>query len=155
MDIVSPDKRSAMMRAVKGKDTKPEMAVRRLVHRLGYRFRLHVKTLPGKPDLVFPGKKRIIFVHGCFWHRHPGCRRAAIPETNREFWLQKLSGNVLRDAWVQDELRALGWGILVVWACEIKDEDALAEKLIGFLGSRKRDTKSVRVPGEGDSFDET
>lgn len=137
MDIVSSDKRSAMMRGVKNKNTKPELAVRRLAHRLGYRFRLHVKTLPGNPDLVFPGRKRIIFVHGCFWHRHPNCRRATIPDANHEFWLKKLSENAVRDARVQDRLRSSGWQVLVIWACEIKDEKALAEKLIEFLGPRR------------------
>lgn len=134
MDIFSSEKRSAIMRAIKGKNTAPELIVRRLVHGLGYRFRLHAKNLPGQPDLVFPGRKRIIFVHGCFWHQHEGCARSKIPETNRDFWERKLLDNVHRDVRIQNALRALGWHVLVIWACELRNRLDLSVKLINFLG---------------------
>ncbi len=125
--------RSALMAKVKGKDTKPEMAVRRLAHRLGFRFRLHVKGMAGSPDLVFPRRRRVVFVHGCFWHRHEGCRRTTTPSTRRSFWNEKFRRNVERDAEVSGALQADGWEVLVVWECETKNVEALAIKLEHFL----------------------
>ena len=125
--------RSAVMRAVKSTNTSPERRVRSFVHRLGFRFRLHRRDLPGTPDLVFPGRGKVIFVHGCFWHRHEGCSRATTPATNAEFWLAKLARNVARDAAQMKALKKLGWKVLVVWECQIRDEAKLASRLRRFL----------------------
>jgi DNA mismatch endonuclease (patch repair protein) len=133
MDIVSPEKRSQMMAGIKGKNTKPEMLVRKLVHGMGFRFRLHRKDLPGSPDLVFPRLKKAIFVHGCFWHRHAGCRFACTPKSNAQFWLDKLEGNKRRDVLALTALDALGWEVLVVWECEAHDLSALATRVSPFL----------------------
>lgn len=133
MDIVSPEKRSRMMAGIKGKNTKPELAVRKLVHGMGFRYRLHRKDLPGSPDLVFPRLKKVIFVHGCFWHRHPGCRFAYTPKSNAQFWLNKLEGNTRRDAQAVTALETLGWQILIVWECEVFDLPALTWKVSSFL----------------------
>jgi len=121
------------MSAIKHKDTTPELIVRSLVHRLGYRFRLCRRDLPGKPDLVFPAMKKVVLVHGCFWHQHPGCRFATRPATRPEFWAEKLDGNRARDKRVQSELKRAGWQVLVVWECQTRDHEALADRLIGFL----------------------
>lgn len=133
MDIVSPEKRSRMMAGIKGKNTKPELAVRKLIHGMGFRYRLHRKDLPGSTDLVFPRLKKVIFVHGCFWHRHPGCRFAYSPKSNAQFWLDKLEGNVRRDGQVVLALDAMGWQVLIVWECEVSDLPALIQKLSSFL----------------------
>lgn len=133
MDIVSPEERSRMMAGIKGKDTKPELVVRKLVHGMGFRYRLHRKDLPGSPDLVFPRLKKVIFVHGCFWHRHPGCRFAYTPKSNTRFWQDKLEGNVRRDALASAALDALGWEVLIVWECEVSDLSALTRKVNLFL----------------------
>ena len=122
------------MSRVCGKDTKPEMIVRRLAHRLGYRFALHRKDLPGSPDLVFPSRHKVVFVHGCFWHRHPGCRRASTPKTRRDFWDAKFTRNVERDARKERELRQAGWDVLTIWECQTRDVDRLTEALREFLG---------------------
>lgn len=127
--------RSDNMRAIPNKNTAPEMAVRSLVHRLGYRFRLHRSDLPGKPDLVFPGRRKVIFVHGCFWHFH-NCKNGLIPNTNQDFWLTKLQGNKLRD---RKNIRALskqGWKALVIWQCELKHGHSLDSKVKRFLGRK-------------------
>lgn len=121
------------MSAIRGKNTKPEMVVRSLAHRCGYRFRLHRKDLPGKPDLVFPGRRKIVFVHGCFWHQHPGCRFAARPKTRPEFWAAKLDGNRERDERQEAELRRLGWEVMLVWECEVRDLERLERRLRTFL----------------------
>jgi DNA mismatch endonuclease (patch repair protein) len=132
-DHVNRGKRSLIMAAVHSKDTKPELAVRSLVHALGYRFRLHVASLPGKPDLVFPGRRKIIFVHGCFWHRHARCRYATSPKTRPEFWQEKFFTNVARDRRTRRELKKLGWSILTVWQCELKNPQKLEVRIEGFL----------------------
>ena len=121
------------MSRVKGRDTKPELLVRSIVHRLGYRFRLHEKRLPGRPDVVLPRHRKVIFVHGCFWHGHTGCRRAARPSTNREFWDKKLDGNIARDRANIRALRRAGWKVLVIWQCAMRDRGRLEKKLVKFL----------------------
>lgn len=128
----SPE-RSANMARVGSADTLPELAVRKLLHRLGYRFRLHRRDLPGTPDICFPGRKKAIFVHGCFWHRHEGCRRTTTPRTRRSFWTEKFRNNVARDRSNLNDLAALGWSVLVVWECETADPGTLASRLAGFL----------------------
>lgn len=124
------------MRANKGKDTKPEMIVRRLVHSMGYRYRLHRKDLPGKPDLVFGQRKRAIFVHGCFWHQHSAldCKGARIPGSRVDYWKPKLEGNMARDKRNAEALSALGWKILTIWECELKDIVKTALMVEAFLG---------------------
>ncbi|MNX55641.1 Very short patch repair protein [compost metagenome] len=133
MDIVTPEKRSRMMAGIKGKNTKPELVVRKLVHGMGFRYRLHRKDLPGSPDLVFPRLKKVIFVHGCFWHRHTGCRFAYTPKSNAQFWLDKLEGNIRRDGQAVMALDILGWQVLIVWECEVADLPALTRKVSSFL----------------------
>lgn len=121
------------MAAIRGKDTTPELVVRRLAHCMGYRFRLHRKDLPGKPDLVFPGRRKAIFVHGCFWHQHPGCRFATRPKTREQFWASKLDGNAARDQETQRGLTEQGWQVLVIWECETGDLERLERSLCRFL----------------------
>ncbi len=128
------EQRSRIMRVVKGADTTPELAVRRLAHGMGYRFRLHRKDLPGKPDLTFPGLRKVIFVHGCFWHGHDCARGARVPVQNRDYWMRKVARNMERDRSVRSALQGLGWRSLVVWECEIKDLDRLRRELRRFLG---------------------
>ena len=122
------------MARVKGKDTAPELKLRRLAHAMGYRFRLHRKDLPGSPDLVFPKRRAVIFVHGCFWHGHDCARGARQPKQNAEYWSAKIARNRARDAKVQEALRAQGWRVAVIWECEMKDLDALTARLKAFLG---------------------
>ena len=133
-DVFTPEDRSRVMRAVKGKDTKPEMIVRRMAHALGYRYRLHPKDLPGTPDLVFTGRQKVIFVHGCFWHGHDCARGSRQPKTNAEYWRAKIARNISRDAANLRALDAQGWQALVLWECDLKDRDALAVRLRDFLG---------------------
>ena len=135
MDIFSREKRSQIMSRVSGKNTKPEIAVRSLLHKLGYRFRLHRKDLPGKPDITLPKYKKVIFVHGCFWHGHLDCPRSKRPATNQKFWSEKLDKNIERDKVNVNALSQLGWEVLTVWSCEVKDTDTLKIKLISFLES--------------------
>lgn len=129
IDTVSPDRRSEIMRAVRQKNTHPEMIVRRMAYALGVRYRLHSKNLPGRPDLVFPGRSLCIFVHGCFWHRHPGCRLASTPASNVDFWSEKFLRNVERDERKENELRNAGWRVETIWECETRDLTKLREKL--------------------------
>ncbi|WP_108446128.1 very short patch repair endonuclease [Halomonas denitrificans] len=138
-DSVDRETRSRIMGKVRHKDTKPEMVVRRLVHGAGYRYRLHDKRLPGKPDLVFKGRKKVIFVHGCFWHRHEGCALARLPKSREEFWIPKLEANKQRDRRNEDRLREMGWEVLVVWECELSEIDVILEKINEFL-QKSRDT---------------
>lgn len=133
MDKLTPDRRSANMRAIRSKGMKPEMLVRRLVYSLGYRFRLHRKDLPGKPDLAFIGRRKAILVHGCFWHQHPECREGRPPSSNQEYWGPKLRRNVERDRHNLEDLARKGWETLVVWECETKDREALRTALADFL----------------------
>lgn len=134
MDRYTRQKRSALMSKVRGKDTKPEKLVRSMLHRMGFRFRLHRKDLPGRPDIVLPKHRTVVFVHGCFWHRHPGCKKTSFPQTNTRFWEAKLAGNMDRDARNMEELARLGWKVIVVWECELKDVDALSARLRRELG---------------------
>lgn len=121
MDSVSREKRSEIMALVRAKDTRPEMAVRKLVWGLGYRYRLHRRDLPGCPDLVFSGRRKVIFVHGCFWHRHEGCALARLPKSRLDFWGPKLESNALRDRRNKRALARQGWKVLTVWECELKN----------------------------------
>ena len=132
MDTVSKETRSRMMASVRQRDTKPEMIVRRIVHGLGYRYRLHCKDLPGSPDLVFPRLGKVIFVHGCFWHRHR-CKKATTPSTRVAFWREKFDANKLRDKRNKRDLRKLGWDVLVIWECQTIRTEWLAARLSEFL----------------------
>lgn len=131
MDVHTPEQRHRNMAAIRGRHTKPEVLVRRLLHAMGYRFRLHCKHLPGCPDIVLPRYKKAIFVNGCFWHRHEGCRYATTPASNSEFWQKKFRENVMRDQANYELLAEQGWRIVVVWECQLKckDENFLREEL--------------------------
>lgn len=129
MDRLSPDERSALMGKIKQKNTSPERSVRSLLHKMGLRFRLHRKDLPGTPDIVLPRFKVAIQVHGCFWHRHRGCSDATQPKSNTEFWISKFAKNVNRDRLAHKQLRRLGWKVIIVWECELKDLNTLEMKL--------------------------
>lgn len=135
MDRVAPEQRSQMMRAVRSANTVPEMRVRRLAHRLGFRFRLHGRKLPGTPDLVFPRLRLVIFVHGCFWHQHDGCSKTTIPASNVDFWTAKLGKNQTRDERVRRHLEELGWKVEVIWECQTKDRN-LEERLKALLADQ-------------------
>lgn len=124
---------SHIMRAIRKKDTKPELIVRRLLHAMGYRFRLHRRDLPGTPDIVLPRYRAVIQVHGCFWHQHAGCRHANLPRSRTSYWWPKLARNVQRDARAEQALHALGWRVLILWECELRDLDGLRARLCAFL----------------------
>ena len=128
------------MSRIRGRDTKPELLVRRIAHGLGFRFRLHRKDLPGRPDIVFPRYRAVILVHGCFWHRHPDCRFASNPKTRVEYWQKKFEGNVERDRRNERALTDLGWRTMVIWECETKDTKAVAARIESFL--REQDSDS-------------
>lgn len=132
MDTFSPSQRSEIMRRVRSKDTKPELMVRRLVHRLGFRYRLHSERLPGRPDLVFPSRRKVIFVHGCFWHKH-SCPAAILPKSNRRYWEAKQARNAKRDRRDKRSLRQAGWKVLVVWECERSNVERMQKRLSRFL----------------------
>lgn len=142
MDKIDPERRSANMARVRGKDTGPELRVRRIAHLMGYRFRLHRKDLPGRPDLVFPKYRLAVFVHGCFWHRHEGCLRASTPATRAEFWQSKFKANIARDEQQVRALHSQGWDVLVLWECDLKD-DRLVEAA---LRSRLRQVSTRKSP---------
>lgn len=133
MDTISSERRSDNMSRIRSRDTTPEMTVRRLAHGLGFRYRLHVATLPGKPDLVFPRLRRIIEVRGCFWHRHQGCIDSHIPKTRVAYWSPKLTKNQQRDEANERTLRRLGWRVLVVWECQTANTGKLTNRLVRFL----------------------
>jgi DNA mismatch endonuclease (patch repair protein) len=132
-DHVDPATRSRIMAAVHSENTTPELAIRKLVFAMGYRYRLHVAGLPGRPDLVFPGRRKILFVNGCYWHRHRNCRYATTPKTNVEFWLLKFEANLRRDRANLKALRSLGWQVLTIWQCQLKNPDKLGKKIDAFL----------------------
>lgn len=141
---LTADERSACMRAVRSKDTGPEMRVRKLIHSLGYRYALHINKLPGKPDIVFVSRKKIIFVHGCFWHKH-NCRRGSIcPVTNADYWNSKRQRNNERDKQHMLALRKDGWKVLVIWECQIKNVEGLRKKIDLFLSTRTSSDSSAR-----------
>lgn len=129
MDSLTPERRSWNMSRIKSGNTKPERLVRSLLHRMGYRFRLHRKDLPGRPDIVLPKYRRVVLVHGCYWHRHPDCRLAYTPKSNLEFWQAKFNENVRRDERQNRQLSELGWRVVTVWECETREPAALAERL--------------------------
>ncbi|MBY0331894.1 MAG: very short patch repair endonuclease [Acetobacteraceae bacterium] len=136
VDRLTPEARSRNMAAIRGKDTAPELAVRRMLHAMGYRFRLHRSDLPGSPDIVLPRHGKAVFVHGCFWHQHKGCVHAPRPASRASYWLPKLAANVARDERTQRELRRLGWGVIVVWECQVRrDAGAVARRLQRLLPS--------------------
>ncbi|RYE68429.1 MAG: DNA mismatch endonuclease Vsr [Rhizobiaceae bacterium] len=135
MDSLDPHARSERMSRVRSRNTGPELVVRRLIHGIGYRFRLHRRDLPGTPDLVFPGRRNVIFVHGCFWHRHPDpdCKLARMPKSRQEFWGPKLEGNRARDLRNEAALIEAGWGVMTVWECELRDQPSLENRIRTFL----------------------
>jgi len=143
-DVLTPKQRSANMAAITGKNTKPEMVVRRATHRLGYRYVLHNKYLPGSPDLVFPARRKIVFVHGCFWHMHKCRYGQVVPATNADFWSTKRKGNVSRDIRNVAALRNLGWSVLIVWECQIKEIGVLTKRIVKFLERPSRSMKQRR-----------
>lgn len=134
-DTVTPERRSEIMSNIRAKGMKPEMAVRRITHAMGYRYRLHRKDLPGKPDLVFPSRRKVIFVHGCFWHQHgdADCKIARRPKSNQDYWFPKLARNVARDAEHRARLTELGWGVLVIWECEVGSARGIEERIREYL----------------------
>ena len=135
VDKITPEERSRNMRKIRSKNTSPELLIRKIVYSLGYRYRLHRKDLPGKPDVVFFGKKKVIFVHGCFWHQHqnPECKIARVPKSKTEYWLPKLQRNVERDQRNKEELMESGWSVLEVWECETKNTSLVVLKVDAFL----------------------
>ena len=134
-DRLTPERRSWNMSRIKGRDTGPEKRVRSILHRLGFRFTLRRVGLPGKPDVVLPRRRTVVFVNGCFWHQHAGCQNAVLPKTRTDFWVSKLTGNTDRDQRNSAALRRLGWRVLVVWECELVDEAKLERKLLRKLRS--------------------
>ena len=161
-DIVNAARRSEIMSRIKRRNTKPELIVRRIAHGLGFRFRLHRGDLPGSPDVVFPRYRTVVFVHGCFWHRHDGCRYAYRPKSRIQFWTKKFEENVVRDARNEMALRNLGWRVLVIWECETKDQAVVRARLLAhlrtdgvgsvgndtseFAGGRKRPSSATPSP---------
>jgi DNA mismatch endonuclease (patch repair protein) len=137
-DTLSPEARSRLMSRIRGKDTKPELAVRRILHSMGYRFRLHRRDLPGNPDIVLPRHGACIFVHGCFWHLHSNCKDARIPKTKRAWWRKKLEGNVARDKRHAAALRRLGWRVITVWECQTEQPQRLLKRLANLLPAPAR-----------------
>lgn len=156
MDTRSPEQRRRIMQSVGTKNTGPELTVRRLLHRLGYRFRLHPKHLPGRPDIALPGRRKAIFVHGCFWHGH-GCQKGRAPKSKLEYWGPKLEANRERDARKEGELRALGWDVATVWQCQTEDAESLQATLGEFLGQPGKNDRHVsgREVGSTQNFTET
>ncbi|MCB9497436.1 MAG: DNA mismatch endonuclease Vsr [Fibrobacteria bacterium] len=137
MDSLSGPDRSALMSRIRGRDTKPEIAVRSILHRMGYRFRLHGRDLPGSPDIVLPGRGTVVFVHGCFWHRHKRCKGATTPKTNVGFWTAKFEANVARDVSNRRDLRKLGWRVMTVWECQLARPILLERKFASHLGATR------------------
>ena len=135
VDPLSPEMRSAFMARIRSVDTGPEWIVRRLLHRSGYRYRLHYAKLPGRPDLVFPSRRKAIFIHGCFWHQHENCEMARVPKTRSDYWRSKFERNRRRDARNSAAILSLGWSVLTIWECELADMAALENRLVSYLGS--------------------
>ena len=147
MDTRTPEQRRRIMQAVKSENTGPELLVRGLLHRMGYRYRLHRRDLPGSPDIAFVSHRKAIFVHGCFWHGHD-CPKGRLPKSRLDYWRPKLDKNRERDRKREEELRSLGWAVLVVWQCETVDLEALGRRLQAFVGVRRYRAKSDQ-PGRG------
>ena len=143
-DIMDSKRRSEMMARIGGRNTAPELAVRRIAHRMGLRFRVHRKDLPGCPDLVFPKHRLVVFVHGCFWHRHQGCKYAYTPKSRVEFWTEKFASGVARDERQQAALKALGWRVLVIWECETRDTAAVRSRLAAAIGVEEEESSPQR-----------
>lgn len=133
MDRLSKKRRSEIMSRIRGKNTSPEMTVRSLVHRLGYRYRLHYKKLLGKPDLAFPGRKKVIFIHGCFWHSHENCPKGKLPKSNLGYWQPKIEKNKNRDLEITNSINLQGWKVLIIWQCELKRIEQVQDKIVRFL----------------------
>lgn len=146
MDRLTPEHRSWNMSRIRSKDTKPERALRSALHRAGFRFRLHRKDLPGKPDLVLSRYRTVIFLHGCFWHRHPRCRMAYTPKSRIAFWNAKFASNIARDKRVNRQLRSLGWRCVIVWECELRHPEKLVERLGAILGPKTRPSPARAIP---------
>lgn len=138
-DHLTSEKRSRLMGRIRSKGSTPEMIVRRAAHALGYRFRLHRRDLPGTPDLVFPSRRKVVFVHGCWWHQHPGCKKATGSKTQTDFWAAKFARNVARDRCAEVALRDSGWDVLTIWECEARDTDAVSAKLDRYLTVHSKD----------------
>lgn len=138
MDKLDAQRRSENMRRIKSKNTKPEALLRSLLHRQGYRFRIHCKDLPGKPDIVFPGRRKVVFVHGCFWHQHQDCREGRVPSSRQDYWGPKLKRNRERDAAAIAELRERGWEVEIVWECEVDVQERFARLEAFLIGSRNK-----------------
>jgi DNA mismatch endonuclease (patch repair protein) len=153
-DTVSVEKRSEVMSSIRSADTKPEWILRFGLHRMGFRYRLRDRSLPGTPDLVFPKYRTVVFVHGCFWHRHEGCRRATFPKSRQAFWAEKFAGNVERDARTRTELENAGWRVLVVWECELQDAtEATLERVAGTLRSQENRELTSEAPPRRELLD--
>jgi DNA mismatch endonuclease, patch repair protein len=142
-DRLSAEERSALMARIRGRDTAPEVRLRALLHAMGYRFRIHRADLPGTPDVVLPARGKVLFLHGCFWHRHTGCRHATVPRTRTEFWHEKFARNLARDRRVRRALNRAGWSVGVVWECALRDEASLERRLLRFLGPPGRPLNPV------------
>ena len=154
-DKLSKEERSIHMGRIRGTDTKAELTVRRLVHRMGYRYRLHRRDLPGTPDIVLPGRKKVIFVNGCFWHQHPdsNCKLARMPKSRLEYWKPKLAGNRSRDQINRDRLRKLGWGVFIIWECEIAHIEDVEERVHDFLEGTSIFSSGLVVGPDGAPFE--
>lgn len=152
LDPFSPEERAEVMRAVRSQNTTPELSVRSLLHQLGFRFRVHRSDLPGRPDIILPRYRTVIFVHGCFWHRHPGCVRASTPATRQDYWLPKFARTVARDQCNQLSLRDLGWNVVVVWECEVRSlsekPETITRQIISGSQGLYTPPKDVRVAAE-------
>ena len=131
MDNLTRERRARLMSRVRSKNTEPEMSVRRIAHSMGFRFRVHRRDLPGRPDIVFPKYRAVVFVHGCFWHRHPGCMKATIPKSNMQFWIEKFERNMQRDSRQTQRLRDAGWKVVVVWECQVAELEEVRGALRG------------------------
>jgi DNA mismatch endonuclease (patch repair protein) len=154
MDTLSPEERSLLMGRIRGKNTKPEMLVRSMLHRCGYRYSLHRKELPGKPDIVLRKYRTLVFVHGCFWHRHKNCKVASMPKSNTAFWQAKFERNVANDKKHRRELKKLGWKVIVVWECELKNPEKVLLRLLKELPADSEDLaeKGYHYPLPADTF---
>jgi DNA mismatch endonuclease, patch repair protein len=138
IDPLTPEQRSQRMALIRGRNTEPELVVRRLAWSMGYRYRLHRKQLPGRPDLVFTNRHKVVFIHGCFWHQHKRCKQYVMPKTRLEFWLPKLYLNVVRDVRNKRKLQKAGWKVLTLWECELKNKQKLSERLQRFLEGKSK-----------------